>query len=153
MTPQYFGKGWIGTMKIDLEHLLAELNKDLEFEYASIIQYDQHAATLSGPQFGSIQKELLIHAQEELQHAVLLSTQITFLGGVPSLEVEKRFTSESSVEMLQQDLRGEERAIKRYRKRIQQAETLKEYGLRRILEDILIMEEEHRRDIANALAN
>jgi len=133
--------------------LLAELNKDLEWEYAAAIQYVQHAATIAGAKFDSIQKELLIHAQEEMQHAAMLSEQIDFLGGTPTVDVEKREISDNSVEMLQQDLAGEDNAITRYRERISQAETLKEYGLRRVLEDILIQEEEHKRDIANVLAN
>ena len=54
--------------------------------------------------------------------------------------------------MLEQDLWGQDHAITRYKKRIGQAEELKEYGLRRVLEDILIQEEEHKRDIANVLA-
>lgn len=132
--------------------LLSELNKDLEWEYAAAIQYVQHAATITGAEFDSIRKELLIHAQQEMQHAVMLSDQIVFLGGVPTLEVEMRETSTSSVDMLHQDLAGEENAIARYRKRIEQAEALKEYGLRRVLEDILIQEEEHKRDIDSALA-
>lgn len=138
-------------MKITMKKLLAELNKDLEWEYAAAIQYVQHAATINGAQFDSIQKELLIHAQEEMQHAVMLAEQIDFLGGVPTVDVEKREISASSLEMLKQDLVGEENAILRYKKRIGQAEALKEYGLRRVLEDILIQEEEHKRDIANAL--
>ncbi len=132
--------------------LLAELNKDLEWEYAAAIQYVQHAATITGAKFDSIQKELLIHAQEEMQHAVMVSEQIDFLGGTPTVDVEKREISADSVEMLRQDLAGEDNAITRYRERIAQAEALKEYGLRRVLEDILIQEEEHKRDIANALA-
>ena len=139
-------------MKITMKKLLAELNKDLELEYSAAIQYVQHAATINGAQFDSIQKELLIHSQEEMQHAVMLSDQINFLGGVPTVDVEKREISDDSVEMLKQDLKGENNAIKRYKKRIEQAEDLKEYGLRRVLEDILIMEEEHKRDISNALA-
>lgn len=138
-------------MKITMKKLLAELNKDLEWEYAAAIQYVQHAATINGAQFDSIQKELLIHAQEEMQHAVMLAEQIDFLGGVPTVDVEKREISANSLEMLKQDLVGEENAILRYKKRIGQAEALKEYGLRRVLEDILIQEEEHKRDIANAL--
>ena len=133
--------------------LLMELNKDLEWEYAAAIQYVQHAATITGARFDSIRKELLIHAQQEMQHAVMLSDQIDFLGGVPSVDVEKREISADSVKMLQQDLVGEDTAITRYRERITQAETLKEYGLRRVLEDILIQEEEHKRDIANALTD
>jgi len=139
-------------MKITMKKLLSELNKDLEWEYAAAIQYVQHAATINGAQFDSIQKELLIHAQEEMQHAVMLSEQIDFLGGVPTIDVEKRGISADSLEMLKQDLEGEVNAIARYKERIGQAEALKEYGLRRVLEDILIQEEEHKRDIANALS-
>jgi bacterioferritin len=134
-------------MAITKKQLLKELNKDLEWEYAAAIQYIQHAAVLSGPQYDSIQKELIIHSQEEMQHALSLSEQIDFLGGVPTIDVEERKTSAKSLEMLKQDLAGEELAISRYKTRIAQAEELKEYGLRRILEDILIMEEEHKRDL------
>ena len=139
-------------MKITMKKLLSELNKDLEWEYAAAIQYVQHAAAINGAQFDSIQKELLIHAQEEMAHAVMLSEQIDYLGGVPTVDVEKREISPDSVQMLKQDLWGEDNAITRYKTRIGQAEELKEYGLRRVLEDILIQEEEHKRDIANALA-
>jgi bacterioferritin len=139
-------------MKITMKKLLAELNKDLEWEYAAAVQYVQHAAAINGAQFDSIQKELLIHAQEEMEHAVMLSEQIDFLGGTPTVDVEKREISTDSLEMLKQDLWGEDNAINRYKERIGQAEALKEYGLRRILEDILIQEEEHKRDISNALS-
>jgi len=86
-----------------------------------------------------------------MQHAVMVSEQIDFLGGVPTVDVERREISADSLEMLKQDLWGEDNAITRYKKRIGQAEALKEYGLRRVLEDILIQEEEHKRDISNAL--
>lgn len=134
-------------MSVTKEKLLEELNKDLEWEFAAAIQYIQHASVLTGAQFESIQKELVIHSQEEMQHALMLSEQIDFLGGVPTADVEKREVSGNSLEMLRQDLAGETMAIERYKERIGQAEMLKEYGLRRILEDILIQEEEHKRDL------
>lgn len=134
-------------MAITKETLLKELNKDLEWEYSAAIQYVQHAAVMTGAQYESIQKELIIHSQEEMAHALMLSEQIDFLGGVPTVDVEKRAVSKKALEMLKQDLAGEELAISRYKDRIQQAEQLKEYGLRRILEDILIQEEEHKRDL------
>ncbi|MFQ5442063.1 MAG: bacterioferritin [Thermodesulfobacteriota bacterium] len=138
-------------MAITKEKMLELLNKDLEWEYAAAVQYVQHAAVITGAKYDSIQKELLIHSQEEMMHAVSLSDQINFLGGVPTVEVEKRSVSEKSLEMLRQDLAGEEDAIRRYRLRIEQAEELKEYGLRRTLEDILIMEEEHKRDLLTVI--
>jgi bacterioferritin len=134
-------------MAVTKEKLLEELNKDLEWEYAAAIQYVQHASVMTGAQYESIQKELIVHSQEEMQHALMLSEQIDFLGGTPTINVEERQVSKNTLEMLKQDLAGEELAIRRYKERIEQAEALKEYGLRRILEDILIQEEEHKRDL------
>lgn len=131
--------------------LIDDLNKDLEWEYAAAIQYVQHASVMSGAQFESIIKELIVHSQEEMNHAVMLSEQIDFLGGVPTVDVEAREISEESLEMLKQDLAGEENAIRRYRTRITQAERMKEYGLRRVIEDILIQEEEHKRDLMTVI--
>jgi len=130
-----------------MKKMISDLNKDLEWEYAAAVQYVQHAAVISGAQFESIQKELLIHSNEEMLHAVMVSEQIDFLGGVPSVDVEKREISKDAIEMLKQDLAGEDNAIKRYKARIAEAESLQEYGLRRVLEDILIQEEEHKRDL------
>ena len=138
-------------MKITKKKLLKELNKDLEWEYSAAIQYVQHASAITGAQYESIQKELIIHSQEEMMHAVMLSDQINFLGGVPTVDVEKRETDSDSLAMLKQDLKGEDNAIDRYKERITQAEALKEYGLRRVLEDILIQEEEHKRDLLTVI--
>jgi bacterioferritin len=134
-------------MTITKEKLLLELNKDLASEYAAAIQYVQHAAVIRGAEYVSTQKELVLHAQEEIQHATMLAEQIDYLGGTPTVEVERRDTSSNTLEMLQQDLEGEQRAIDAYKQRIAQAESLREYGLRRVLEDILIQEEEHARDL------
>jgi bacterioferritin len=67
------------------------------------------------------------------------------------VEVEKRQTSPDVTTMLQQDLDGEEYAVAPHKGRIRQAWEMQEYGLRRALEDILIVEEEHRRDLVAAL--
>lgn len=136
---------------ITRDELIVLLNKDLEWEFAALVQYVQHAAVLTGAAFGDIQKELLIHATEEHAHAVSVAEQIDFLGGVPTIEVEERLMSPEPVVMLEQDLGGEQNAIDRYKARIRQAEELQEYGLRRALEDILIVEEEHKRDLLAAL--
>jgi bacterioferritin len=138
-------------MPISKEEMIAHLNKDLEWEYQALIQYIQHASMIVGAAYGDIQKELVLHATEEHAHAVSLADQITNLGGVPTVEVEPRLTSPEVVTMLEQDLDGEKYAVQRYKERIRQAEEMQEYGLRRALEDILIMEEEHVRDLLAAL--
>ena len=138
-------------MNITKEEIISKLNKDLEWEYAALIQYVQHASVITGAKYESIQKELLVHAQEEMQHAVMISEQIDYLGGTPVANAEKIETSNNSLEMLKQDLKGERNAIMGYKERIGKAESLKEYGLRRVLEDILIQEEEHERDLKTVI--
>lgn len=139
-------------MELNRENLIIELNKDLEWEYAAAIQYVQHASVITGAEYEGIQKELIIHSQEEMQHAVMLSEQIDFLGGVPCHAVEHIEVSPDSQTMLRQDLKGEDHAIERYKERIYQAEQMREYGLRRVIEDILIQEEEHKRDLLTVVA-
>ena len=131
--------------------LIDELNKDLAKEYSALIQYVQHAALITGPEYDAIAAELVVHSNEEHLHAITLSNQIDFLGGVPAVDVADIHISPDSKMMLEQDLDGELDAIARYRERIGQAEMLQEYGLRRALEDILIIEEEHARDLQSAL--
>jgi bacterioferritin len=138
-------------MTITQKRLIDLLNKDLELEYSAAIQYINHAAVMTGAAYGDIIKELKIHANEEIQHAITLADQIDYLGGSPSVNVGKILTSADNVEMLEQDLDGEEDAIRRYKIRVEQAEHLKEFALAQQLRTILAMEQEHAMDLKQAL--
>jgi len=138
-------------MNINIEKLIELLNLDLTLEYSAAIQYIQHAAVMTGAQFGDIIKELRIHANEEIAHAITLADQISFLGGVPTIEVGEIKTSDDNIAMLSQDLEGEEDAIRRYKVRIEQAEELKEFALAQQLRAILATEQEHAMDLYQAL--
>jgi bacterioferritin len=91
-------------MAVTIEKLIDLLNMDLELEYSAAIQYINHAAVMTGAAYGDIIKELKIHANEEVQHAMILADQIDYLGGSPSVNVGKILTSKDNNEMLQQDL-------------------------------------------------
>ena len=136
---------------ITKEQLVELLNKDLALEYTAIVQYTQHQGVLKGAMYQSMQKELIIHAQEELQHATILAAQIDYLGGNPAIDVPVAKRSSDSVTMLQQDLEGENDAIARYIARIKQAEELNLYHLAQQLRTILAMEQEHAMDLEQAL--
>ena len=107
-------------MDISIKDLIKLLNRDLELEYSAAIQYINHAAVMKGAAYGDIIKEIKLHATEEIQHAMLLSDQIDFLGGTPSILVGNILTSVDNLKMLRQDLDGEEDAIQRYKIRIEQ---------------------------------
>tara|TARA_Y100000310_G_scaffold323317_1_gene383494 strand:- start:507 stop:926 length:420 start_codon:yes stop_codon:yes gene_type:complete len=136
---------------VSKEELIELLNKDLEKEYGAAIQYINHAAQMTGAKYGAIIKELKVHVNEEIQHAIILADQISFLGGKPSVVVGEIHTAEGNEEMLQQDLTGEEGAIQRYKERIEQAEELKEFALAHQLRTILAQEQEHAMDLQQAL--
>ena len=138
-------------MEITIEKLIDLLNMDLELEYSAAIQYINHSAVMTGAAYGDIIKELKIHANEEVQHAMILSDQIDYLGGAPSVKVGKILISKDNNEMLQQDLDGEEDAIRRYKMRVEQAEQLKEFALAQQLRNILATEQEHAMDLRQAL--
>lgn len=138
-------------MAIDREKLIELLNRDLELEYSAGIQYIQHAAVMTGAQFGDVIKELKLHSTEEFGHAQVLADQIDFLGGVPTVKVGEIKTSPENIPMLEQDLAGEEDAIVRYKMRVKQSEDLQEYALAQQLRTILAMEQEHAMDLKQAL--
>jgi len=138
-------------MALTLEKLIDLLNIDLELEYSAGIQYINHTAVMTGAAYGDIIKELKVHANQEIQHAIILAEQINYLGGSPSVKVGKILTSDDNDQMLQQDLDAEEDAITRYKIRIEQAEQIKEFALAGQLRNILVVEQEHAMDIKQAL--
>lgn len=138
-------------MSITKEELIKFLNIDLSKEYTAIVQYTQHAGVLTGAAYGDIKKELAVHANEELQHALTLADQIDYLGGVPIVDVVPAKISQDNIKMLEQDLEGENDAIARYIQRIEQAEELKLLALAQKLREILIVEQEHAMDLEQAL--
>jgi len=138
--------------KITKRKLIELLNKDLGLEYSATVQYTQHQGVLKGAMYQSIQKELIIHAQEELAHATILVSQIDYLGGFPTVAVPEAKTSKNNVRMLEQDLAGENDAIARYIVRIKQAEELNLLHLAQQLRNILATEQEHAMDLEQALS-
>jgi len=138
-------------MSISTEQLIELLNHDLELEYSAAIQYINHSAVMTGAAYGDIIKEIKIHANEEIQHAMILADQIDFLGGDPTVKVGEIRISDDADSMLRQDLDGEEDAIARYKLRVEQAEGLKEFALAQQLRNILATEQEHAMDLKQAL--
>jgi bacterioferritin len=68
---------------ITREQLVALLNEDLAREYQAIIAYVVYSQVLKGAAYMNIAAELAVHATEELQHAIILSNQIDYMGGMP----------------------------------------------------------------------
>jgi bacterioferritin len=133
------------------KQLIDLLNEDLSREYQAIIAYVVYSQMLKGAQYMKIAEELEAHAGEELQHALILSNQIDYLGGVPTVTPTPVKVSEKAEEMLRFDLENENTTIRNYRRRVRQCEVLGEYALAENIRKILVQEQEHQNDLATAL--
>jgi bacterioferritin len=131
---------------------LAELLKeDLSREYQAIIAYVVYSQVLKGAEFMSIAEQLEAHAHQELQHALIISRQIDYLGKMPSVTAKPVRTSEDAKEMLRFDLDNENETIRNYRERVRQCEALGEFAMAEQIRQILIQEQDHQIDLATAL--
>jgi bacterioferritin len=133
------------------QQLISLLNEDLSREYQAIIGYVVYSQVLKGAQYMNIAQELEKHAAQELQHALIISKQIDYLGGMPTGTPKPVRTSEKAEDMLRFDLEAENETIRNYRERVRQCETLGEYALAELIRGILVNEQEHQIDLATAL--
>ena len=140
-----------GSKKVSRDELIDLLNQDLSREYQAIIAYVVYSQVLKGAEYMNIAGELEKHAAEELSHALIISQQIDYLGGMPTVEPKKVKTSEKAKEMLQFDLDNETKTIRNYRERIRQCEALGEYAMSEQIRQILIDEQDHQIALATAL--
>ena len=136
------------TSREDLVHLL---NEDLAREYQAIIAYVVYSQVLKGAKYMTIAKELEAHAGEELAHALTISKQIDYLGGMPITTPKPVQTSDKPEDMLRFDLENESETIQHYRERVKQCEALQEYAMAEQIRQILVQEQEHLIDLATAL--
>lgn len=139
------------TGAITRDELVKSLNEDLSREYQAIISYVVYSQVLKGAEFMNIAGELEKHAGEELSHALVISNQIDYLGGMPVVQAKPVRTSEKAREMLRFDLENETETIRNYRERISQCEELGEYAIAEHIREILMDEQDHLIALATAL--
>jgi bacterioferritin len=138
-------------IEISREHLAELLNEDLSREYQAIIAYVVYSQVLKGAQYMDIAAQLEIHAKQELEHALILSRQIDYLGKMPVVTPKPVRTSKDPKDMLRYDLDNENETIRNYRYRIAQCEELGEYAIAEQIRQILTQEQDHQIDLATAL--
>ena len=137
--------------EISRDRLADLLNEDLAREYQAIITYVVYSQVLSGAQYMNIAAQLEIHAKQELDHALILSRQIDYLGKMPVVAPKPVRTSKNPEDMLRYDLDNENETILNYRDRIRQCEALGEYAMAEQIRQILMQEQDHQIDLATAL--
>lgn len=147
-----------GGYAADRETVIKILNEALATEIVCVLRYKHHYFMASGLNAEPVAQEFLEHANEEQQHADEIAGRITQLGGKPNLSPEGLLTrshseyveGESLREMIEENLVAERIAIDSYREIIQYLGD-KDPTTRRLMEDILAVEEEHADDMAGLL--
>jgi bacterioferritin len=140
-----------GESKISREQMVELLNADLSREYQAIIAYVVYSQVIKGAEYTDIARELEKHAGEELTHAIKIAKQIDYLGGSPTVVPQPVKTSDDPVVMLRADLENERQTVANYRERIRQAEAMGEFALSETLRQIIVQEQDHEIDLADAL--
>jgi bacterioferritin len=143
----------------DVERVIEVLNQALATELVCVLRYKRHFYTADGLNAQSAADEFLEHAAEESEHADLIAARIQQLGGDPDFNPEtlthrshsEYDASEELDEMIREDLIAERVAIAAY------TEIIAWLGdgdttTRRMLEQILAVEEEHAEDMLDLLA-
>jgi bacterioferritin len=136
---------------VDRDKFVALLNEDLSTEYQSIVQYNLHISTVTGPEYVSTIDELAKHLTQELNHARVLASQVSFLGGSPTTTVRSVPPTTDSRAALEADLSLEQEQLERYRGRFAQANELGLADVAEALRPLLEQTQEHVQDLRTAL--
>ena len=120
------------------------LNSVLTNELTAVNQYFLHARTLEHWGVTKLGEREYSESVEEMKHADSLIKRILFLEGLPNVQrLNQIGVGETVEEILQSDLRLEEKALADLREAIAHCETVHDFVSRDLLAHILENEEEH----------
>jgi bacterioferritin len=143
----------------DRDTVLKLLNEALATELVCVLRYRRHHFMAKGIHAEPIAAEFKIHADEEQGHADRIAARIVQLGGAPDFSpdsLSSRSHSEyvegqSLRNMIEENLVAERIAIESYREMVQYLGD-GDATTRRMLEEIMAVEEEHADDLVDMLS-
>jgi bacterioferritin len=128
---------------MDKETLIDHLNEDLAGELGAIIQYITYAAKATGPFRPQLAEFFLAEIDDERGHAQYLANKIVALGGEPTTTPREVPAARGNREMLEAVLTAEQRAVRDYTQRAEEADEYGDKGLVVELEDTVRDETNH----------
>jgi bacterioferritin len=142
----------------DRERVIQVLNEALATELVCILRYKRHYFTAKGQNATAAAAEFLQHAGDEQLHADQIAMRITILQGQPDFNPDTlthrshaEYAEGTTIaEMAKEDLIAERVAIASYQEVIQWLGN-GDPVTRKMLEDILAVEEEHANDMLSIL--
>lgn len=143
----------------DREQVVDVLNQALATEIVCYLRYKRHFFMADGINAGTVAAEFLEHANQELGHADQIAARITQLRGAPNFSpigIADRSHAEyvegnDLLSMIREDLVAERIAIESYQEIVRWLGD-KDSTTRRLMEEILAVEEEHADDLLSLLS-
>ena len=123
--------------------LLDQLNEAIARELQVAIQYMWQHVQWGGVKGFAVQDELQKIAVAEMKHAEAIAERLYYLGGIPTTKPNPIFVGTTLKEMIQEDVKDEEGAIKLYKQIIAKAAAEKDETTHHLFRDILEQEEDH----------
>lgn len=144
----------------DRETVIKLLNDALATELVCVLRYKRHYFMAQGLNAKNAISEFLEHANQEQTHADQIAARIVQLGGEPDFapdHLKERSHSEyvegkTLQDMITENLVAERIAIDSYRELISYFGD-RDITTRRLMEEILAVEEEHADDLVDLLKN
>ena len=142
----------------DRDTVVKLLNEALATEIVCTLRYKRHYYMASGINASSVAAEFLEHANEEQMHADQIAARIVQLGGEPNFSPDglsarshaEYVEGDTLLDMIKEDLVAERIAIDSYREVISYLGE-RDPTSRRLMEEILAVEEEHADDLVNLM--
>jgi len=142
----------------DRVRVIAVLNEVLATELVCVLRYKRHHYMADGLNSSSVAAEFLQHANEEQGHADLVAARIVQLQGEPDFNPATLVARSHAeyvpgtdlVDMIKEDLVAERIAIASYQEIVRWLGD-GDVTSRRMIEDILAVEEEHADDLLTLL--
>jgi bacterioferritin len=125
------------------KELLKLLNDGIAREIQVAIQYMWQHVQWIGVKGFAVQEELKDIAITEMKHAEAIAERLFYLGEIPTTKPSAIFVGKTLKEMIAEDVKDEENAIKLYKSIIAQARKETDVTTAFLFEGILKDEEEH----------
>ena len=146
------------TYQGDVKKTIDILQSVLATEIVCVLRYTMHAVAATGISSEGVKGEFAQHAKEEQGHMLEVAERINQLGGTPNFNPEGLLTRSASqyaegadlVDMIKENLIAERIAVDHYRDLIRYFGD-DDPGTRKLMADILVVEEEHADDMHDLL--
>lgn len=125
---------------MDTQAVIDQLNEILKHEWTGVAQYSQASFIIEGPWREVYAEKFEDDAKESFGHAKLVGDKIVALGGVPVAQRNEIKQTRDLVEVLQNALEFESKAVEMYTQALELAEGNRPLVV--FLEDILLEEQE-----------